>query len=65
MTMMTSGPTLLVQDPGCRGVVLVFGTPMAGLEGKKPVRKVEKRTSRSRNLITGWWTEGDISKVLI
>ena len=63
MTMMTSGPTLLVQDPGCRLLVLVSGTPMAGLEGKKPVRKVEKRTIRSKNLVTGWWAESDISKV--
>ncbi len=36
---------------------------MAGLEGKKPVRKVEKRTIRSKNLVTGWWAESDISKV--
>ena len=57
MTMMTRGPTLLVHDPGGLTGLLVSGLLVAGLVGKKPVRKVEKRIIRKRNLETGCWTE--------
>ena len=63
MTMMTRGPTLLVHDPGGLMGLLVSGLPVAGFEGKKPVRKVEKRIIRKRNLETGCWTERGISQL--
>ena len=61
MTMMTRGPTLLLQAPGGLTMLLVSETPeLAGLEGKKPAKKVEKRRISNRNLVTGWSTEGAI-----
>ena len=53
MTMMTRGPTLLLHDPGSLMGLLVSELPVGGLEGKKPVRKVEKRIIKKRNLDTG------------